>query len=298
MKSKLATSEYRSLKQIDSKKGVFLLLGDWTLIVAAVVVCVNFDLWFLYLLSVIVIGSRMMGLWALLHDGHHNMLVRSKRLNRMLTEWFIAWPLFKSLDEFDEQHSAHHRFLGGNGDPNFALTRYAEFQFPMSKTRLASILVKDLLGINFIYYRLLGLIKDPMVLLKKTSNWSVQRAVYYVLLAVLITYFQLWLAVLLFWVLPLVTYFQFLIRVTLISDHCFATSDTRLARSVQLSWVEQFLLVPHNLNYHYEHHHYGGIPCYNLKQLHLKLALSPGYFDDSDFSRGYLDVFRKVTLGS
>ena len=292
----ISSSEWRALKTISWPKGVSLLLADWLIIGGAIAIFTLLDQWFLYPFLVIVIGSRMMGLWALLHDGHHNMLVSSKPLNKKLTEWFIAWPLFKSLEEYDEQHHSHHKFLGADGDPNFHLLRYQEFQFPMKKSRLTTILLKDLFGLNFLYYRILGLVKNPAILFKKVGGWNVERLLFLTAIVAGVFYFNVWLEVLLFWFVPLITYFQFLIRVTLIADHCFSEGTEAKVRTVKLNWAERTFMVPHYLSYHYEHHHFGGIPSYNLPNLQQKLSKDPLYAEASDFSHGYLEVFRKVTI--
>jgi len=296
IEASISPDERRQLKVVSWPKGILLLLGDWIAIGVAIAAFSLIDLWLLYPILVIVIGSRMMGLWALLHDGHHNMLVGSKPLNQKLTQWFIAWPLFKSLAEYDNQHNAHHKFLGTSGDPNFDLLRYEEFQFPMKKSKLTAILINDLLGLNFIYYRVLGLAKSPFVILKKMAGWNIERILFVSLTVTTIFYFDIWLEVLLFWLVPLVTYFQFLIRVTLIADHCFANDSETKARTVKLNWIERNLMIPHNLSYHYEHHHFGGIPSYNLPYLQRKLSKNPEYIKAADFSQGYLEVFRKVTV--
>ena len=292
----ISASEWRALKTIVWPKGVFLLAGDWIVIAFSIAAFKMLNLWILYPFLVVVIGSRMMGLWALLHDGHHNMLVKSKPLNRKLTEWLIAWPLFKSLAEYDEQHSSHHKFLGGKGDPNFHLLRYEEFRFPMKRSKLILILIKDILGLNFLFYRMLGLVKNPLVLFKKVTDRNFERIALVLAVGVFAVYFNLWQEILLFWVVPLVTYFQFLIRVTLIADHCFANNAESKVRTEKLTWYERTCIVPHNLSYHYEHHHFGGIPSYNLPALQQKLSLNPDYAKASDFSLGYLEVFRKVTV--
>ena len=294
----ISSSELRALKTVSWSKGVALLLSDWIIMTVSVVVFMCLNQWFLYPVLVVVIGSRMMGLWALLHDGHHGMLVKSKWLNRKLTEWFIAWPLFKSLEEYDEQHRSHHKFLGATGDPNFNLLRYEEFQFPMNQSKLFSILIKDLLGVNFVFYRMKGLLKNPLVLVKKISGWNLDRVFLVAIISLSTIYFNIWQEVLFFWIVPLVTYFQFLVRVTLISDHCFADNTKSKARTVKLNWFERTFMVPHNLNFHYEHHHFGGIPSYNLPKLQQKLRKNSAYARASDYSQGYLEVFRKMTVSS
>jgi hypothetical protein len=73
---------------------------------------------------------------------------------------------------------------------------------------------------------------------------------------------------------------QPILRVRAVCEHG-AVSDTSspltAARSNRThgslgNWVGRFLLFPHHVNYHLEHHLYPAVPHYNLPALHRALA--------------------------
>ena len=76
------------------------------------------------------------------------------------------------------------------------------------------------------------------------------------------------------WVLPLVTVVQAILRLRAIAEHG-ATTDfssplTAARTNLGPSWL-RWLLFPHNVNYHVEHHLYASVPQYNLPRLHAEM---------------------------
>lgn len=277
-----------SLREVSLWKGVALLVVDWGVIICACLATSSWIGYWFYPVAVAIIGARMMGLWALLHDGHHQLVAKPKVVNNFLTEFLIAWPLFVDLDEYARQHSAHHRHLGGHGDPNFALLRYPEFKFPMPKWRLASIFFLDLIGINFLRYRLMDVRNGRLPKVGKWIPWAA--------FAIAMLWFGLLDEFILFWIIPYITYFQFLIRLTLLADHCFVEIKGLRARSVEGNFLTAALLVPHNLNLHAEHHQYAHVPCYNISKLRNLLKEEGRVLPNSGYANCYTDVIKELTF--
>jgi fatty acid desaturase len=76
------------------------------------------------------------------------------------------------------------------------------------------------------------------------------------------------------WVLPLVTVVQALLRLRAIAEHG-ATTDfssplTAARTNVGPAWLT-WLLFPHHVNYHIEHHLYASVPHYNLPRLNQEM---------------------------
>ena len=76
------------------------------------------------------------------------------------------------------------------------------------------------------------------------------------------------------WVLPLVTVVQAILRLRAIAEHG-ATTDfssplTAARTNVAPAWLE-WLIFPHHVNYHIEHHLYASVPHYNLPALHREM---------------------------
>ena len=77
------------------------------------------------------------------------------------------------------------------------------------------------------------------------------------------------------WILPLVTVVQALLRLRAIAEHG-ATTDfssplTAARTNLAPAWLE-WLIFPHHVNYHIEHHLYASVPHYNLPALHREMA--------------------------
>src|SRR5205823_2480378 len=76
------------------------------------------------------------------------------------------------------------------------------------------------------------------------------------------------------WVLPLVTVVQAILRLRAIAEHG-ATTDfssplTAARTNLAPAWL-RWLIFPHNVNYHVEHHLYASVPQYKLPRLHAEL---------------------------
>jgi fatty acid desaturase len=76
------------------------------------------------------------------------------------------------------------------------------------------------------------------------------------------------------WVLPLVTVVQAILRLRAIAEHG-ATTDfssplTAARTNLAPAWL-RWLIFPHHVNYHVEHHLYASVPHYNLPRLHAEM---------------------------
>jgi fatty acid desaturase len=77
------------------------------------------------------------------------------------------------------------------------------------------------------------------------------------------------------WILPLVTVVQAILRLRAIAEHG-ATTDfssplTAARTNVAPAWLE-WLIFPHSVNYHIEHHLYASVPHYRLRALNREMA--------------------------
>ena len=77
------------------------------------------------------------------------------------------------------------------------------------------------------------------------------------------------------WVLPLVTVVQAILRLRAIAEHG-ATTDfssplTAARTNIAPAWLG-WLLFPHHVNYHIEHHLYASVPHYHLPELHREMT--------------------------
>jgi fatty acid desaturase len=87
-------AEVAAVRTRSDVKGIFCVLHAWMVIGASMAI---FALWpnpLTFLLAVILIGSRQLGLAILMHDGAHGVLMRTKALNEWVSQWLCAYPVF------------------------------------------------------------------------------------------------------------------------------------------------------------------------------------------------------------
>ena len=106
----------------DNWRNVGYLGSDWLLIVAA---AAAHHLWStrpLYLLTVLVIGTRLRALGNLLHEAAHFKLFSPRSVNHMVGRLLCSWPILVGYRRYTAEHRLHHAHLwDADRDPDMAL---------------------------------------------------------------------------------------------------------------------------------------------------------------------------------
>jgi fatty acid desaturase len=248
------------------------------------------------LLAVVVIGTRQHALFVIAHDAAHYLLYDDRRVNDFVGR-LCATVQGLSMCTYRVIHRLHHNNLYGELDPDTAL----HGGYPRGRAYLAKKLLKDLAGLTAwkTYAYFLGgapaLNTQTNVALRPLDDTSEKLkaqarsdrnavvAVHVALLAVfawsgfLVQYLVLW-------ILPLVTVVQAILRLRAIAEHG-ATTDfssplTAARTNLAPAWLE-WLIFPHQVNYHVEHHLYASVPYYRLPELHREM-LGRGLLDGAE----------------
>lgn len=232
------------------------------LIIAICMVCVSlFNHVWVWLICIPLVGGRMMGLWAMLHEATHRSLFSNQRLNDLAARVLLAWPLFLSYNKFRSVHLQHHRHFRSEKDPENHLQQFEEFQFPMSAFRLASIFLADLSGLNFLRYRAATLIRH----VTNRDSDSIKLASLLCAMLLLLCLIGLsvlgWFAIIpasiKLWLISYATWFPAIYRLRLMADHMHLPEDDPLqTRTIEPNWFEKLFVMPRYANYHIEHHLY------------------------------------------
>src|SRR4029453_6365847 len=138
----LTAEQARALGAKSNLMGALLVLHAWALIGASMA---PFAWWpnpFTFLLGVMVIGGRQLGVAILMHDAAHGLLFANRRVNDWVGAWLCAYPVFTSLALYRPYHLQHHRFTQQAEDPDLSLSA----PFPISRTSLRRKIVRDLTG--------------------------------------------------------------------------------------------------------------------------------------------------------
>jgi fatty acid desaturase len=239
------------------------------------------------LVSILVIGTRQHALFVIAHDAAHYLLYERRWLNDLVGR-ACATVQGLSMCTYRVIHRLHHNNLYGELDPDTAL----HGGYPRGKWYLIRKLLKDLSGMTAwkTYAYFLGgapalntatnVAVRPLDDTSEKLRTEARRDRNLVIgshLAALAAFAWTGYLVeyLVLWVLPLVTVVQAILRLRAIAEHG-ATTDfssplTAARTNTGPAWLE-WLIFPHQVNYHIEHHLYASVPHYNLPALHREMA--------------------------
>jgi fatty acid desaturase len=284
------------LTRLDSWRSLRDLVLDAALIVFAVWFAQTMGDPLSYLLAVILIGVRLHALAVLMHDATHYRLFGNRRANELVGE-LLAWLFLFTLHGYRKNHFAHHRHLNTEADPDWARKKDDPFfALPRSGPHVAMLLLKGLCGVRFFtearnIARAKHLQHAPVAL-------KIRRGLFYAVVLAWATYWHLWPLLLKYWIVPLMTSLAFILYVRSLAEHhgggmIWDGDLLRGSRHLDASWWEKFLLAPHNVHYHVDHHLYPSVPYYNLPRLHTLLLAEPDYTARAHVTDGYLNGLRR-----
>lgn len=267
---------------------------NWAIILFTIYLCVTFFNPVLYLLAVIVIGARMHALAILMHDAAHFRFLKNRTWNDRLTNITTMYLLFSSIEKYRQNHLRHHQHLNTEEDPDwFAKLGKQAFRFPKTRLEFAMTVLSYLTlfrGIQdaFWFLKRFGRSEKKTVARKSGAG---ERLGFYAVLIVLLTAGHLWGYFLLYWVIPYFSTFFMFQYIRSVAEHYGELSYDHVlteTRSVKANALERFLLAPHNVGYHLEHHLYPGVPFYHLPRLHELLMKDDQYRSKAHITQGYL----------
>jgi fatty acid desaturase len=283
---------------------MWLVAHAWGTIAASIALVTLWPNPLTWLIAVMIVGTRQLGLAILMHEAAHGGLHANRTINEFVGQWLCAVPVGADLSSYRAYHLQHHKFTQQPEDPDLSLSA----PFPISKVSYRRKAIRDLTGQTFVKQRLpllLALFKpaetdadvshESFVSAgrEKTLRFLVVNAVLFALFWLAgagIWYFGVWLVAMATW-LSLVT------RVRNIAEHaCTTTGEDPFshARTTLANPVERLFIAPYWVNYHAEHHLFMYLPCYRLPDAH-RLLVDKGLIKRMDVRPGYLDVMRLAT---
>ncbi|MEL7080721.1 MAG: fatty acid desaturase family protein [Pseudomonadota bacterium] len=298
-KAYLSPEEIRPLAQRSDLAGALLLLHCWGVVAAAVAL---FAVWpnpLTFVVAVMLIGSRQLGLAILMHEAAHNAMFKARSLNEFAGEWLCGRPILAELAAYRHYHLTHHRFTQTDKDPDLVLSE----KFPTSRASLRRKFIRDLTGQTGIKqlaaqilmsFRLAG--DDDAIEAAKTDAAQAFKAAeiwkslpVFLGVAVIISLAGDWWWGLAFWILPYLTWFQFVLRVRNIAEHGATEQSEDPFRNVRTTLagpITRTFVAPYWVNYHLEHHMIMHVPCWRLPAMH-KLLLRKGLGSRMNIAPGY-----------
>jgi fatty acid desaturase len=252
--------------------------------------------------AVILIGTRQHALFVIAHDAAHYLLYENRKLNDFVGR-AAATVQGLSMCTYRVIHRLHHNNLYTELDPDTAL----HGGYPRGKRYLVKKLLKDLTG--FTAWKTYAYFLGGAPALNTSTNVAIRplddtseklrgdaKADRNVVIAfhVAALAFFAWsgylVEYLVLWILPLVTVVQAILRLRAIAEHGATTdfsSPLTAARTNLLPAWLAWLVFPHHVNYHIEHHLYASVPHYHLPALHREMQ-----------ARGLLEGAEVVPFGT
>lgn len=290
--------EWARLSKRSSWRGLMLIAGAWAVILGAGALFIAFPNPLTYVLAVMLIGARQLGLAILGHDAAHGALHSNLKINDWAADWLCNAPTGGSVKRYRPYHLQHHKFTEQPEDPDLGLSA----PFPITRVSLRRKIIRDLTGQTFFKQRIRPYI-DAWFFGKKMNPprvadnpglrfWIVNGAAIAALTAT--GYWWAWLAL---WIVPMATWLPLVTRLRNIAEHAMVGTEAdpfTHARTTLANPIERLFIAPFWVHYHGEHHVFMHVPCYNLPETH-RLLMEKGYGPRMRIARGYIDVLKAAT---
>jgi len=284
-------------------RSIALIAHAWTVILGSIAVVAMFPNPLTYVLAVMLIGSRQLGLAILMHDGAHGCLSRNEARNMALSQWLCAYPVFADTPAYRGYHLAHHAHTQQENDPDLVLSA----PFPITKASYRRKFFRDITGQTGYQQRkaqFLNALGEPSWPWAERMRWfraklGPQLVTNFVLLTGL-TLAGVWWAYPLLWLVPILTWMMVITRIRNIAEHALvpdADDPLRNTRTTRANLTERMFIAPYFVNYHLEHHLLFYVPCYNLPKTHAILMRGP-LAARMEVQSGYWNVPRLATAKS
>ena len=290
-KEVFTAEEWARLSPRSSWRGLMLVASAWGLIAAAAALFIVWPNPVTYVVAVMAIGARQLGLAILMHDAAHGALHSNAKANEWVGEWLCAAPVGGRLQSYRAYHLKHHKYTEQPEDPDLELSA----PFPITRASLMRKIVRDLTGQTFLKQRraqLFGARKDGEVINASTAHFLIVNAV---LLAIAIGSGYWW-AYPALWIVPMATWLPLVTRLRNIAEHAVVnTKDDPFthARTTLANPLERLFIAPYWVHFHGEHHVFMHVPCYRLERMH-RMLMNKGYWSRMRIAGSYPDVLRQA----
>ncbi|WP_405884026.1 fatty acid desaturase family protein [Streptomyces sp. NBC_01136] len=289
----LDIAQVRELSWRSPWRATLAIARQWAVIGAAAAGAIWWGQWYGYVLAIVVIATRQHALAVLMHDGAHRLLFADRRINDLLSDVLLAFPLFISTTLYRRHHLEHHRWLNTERDPDFDPAALDN-----TTGDWVRLFAKDAVGLGLLktvgtldQFSLLPVLRGDREAARAMG--AARRNLFLGGLALLVTALVVtgwWTAFLLLWIVPMLTALSMILRLRDMAEHVGCDQDSGIGgtRTVLAPALERLLFSPCRINYHLAHHLYPSVPCYRLGELHRRLMENEAVRRKAHVSRSYL----------
>jgi fatty acid desaturase len=149
-KNVFTPAEWSLLTSRSSLRGMWLVVHAWATIAAAIALVTLWPNPLTWLIAVMVVGARQLGLAILMHEAAHGGIHSNKAVNEWVGQWVCAVPVGADLASYRSYHLQHHKFTQQPEDPDLSLSA----PFPITSESYRRKAIRDLTGQTFVKQRL------------------------------------------------------------------------------------------------------------------------------------------------
>jgi len=268
-----------ALEGKDNWHNLFFVGYDWLIIAASIAITVLLKMNpLVYVLAVIMIGSRQRALMNLLHEASHKKLFRNRIMNDWIGRCLTSYPMGASFTAYQSTHYIHHGFLW-DPDKDPKTQRYVTLGLVTPPSDLFTFLRH-----HVVWPLLLGPvffnIKSALSLKDEREDESPVRYGFLALLIVAVLVTHQFMGFLLFWLIPFCTTFQIIRYWNEMAQHAGLPEYNAwmATRNWQSAPFFEWMVGSHSDDlYHLTHHLFPLIPHYRLATAHRLLMQVPRY---------------------
>lgn len=279
----------------------FLLtaLYAWAVIVGVIWYAIEAQSVLVSAFAIVIVATRQNMLALLVHDQSHCLGFPAKP-GDLIANLIAGYPLLLlTVEGYAQVHLSHHKYFFTEKDPDFVRKNGPDWTFPMPARQLGRLLLTDLLGSNVLrMIRGKKLKGDAFKRPHPTPKWV--RWGFYAGLAAALTATDAWGVFLLYWVLPLLTVFQVIVRWGAICEHRYNLANASIAETSPIivpRWWEKLLLPNLNFTLHPYHHFFPGVSFSLLPKVHAIFGREE-LIDESRVFHGYAAYLRSLVRPS
>ena len=143
-------AEWSAITRASSWRGIWLVAHAWIVSIALVGLAAWSQNPAAWLLAIVFVGGRQLGLAILMHDAAHGALHPNRKINNFLGQWLTGAAVGSDLIAYRTYHLQHHKFTQQPEDPDLSLSK----PFPTTRASLRRKMLRDLTGQTFFKQRM------------------------------------------------------------------------------------------------------------------------------------------------
>lgn len=308
LEDRALVDDVRELSRVNNRLAALAIARQWLVILATVAIALYVDRWWAYLPAIVVIAAKQHALGILMHDATHYRLFTSRFANEYVSNFLCAFPMVMSTQGYRGEHLQHHLATNTLDDPYYRMfLSDSVWHWPKSRWAAFRQLLGDVSGWNTFAtlrmfrrwtptYQWLVHRNDPQLASRCRIDFLCSIA-FWGAVAVGLAIVDGWVAFLLLWAVPALTFYPLFVRLRWISEHPYHGDEAPQGyetRHVGGSLWERICIAPLNINYHIAHHLFPATPFYALPRVHERLMQNPIYREEGERFHTYLGAEQSI----